>query len=228
MFTWLIIPCWTFSKWLVVWWGGKNAFVLSNYQLKLLPHSAVQHATLRDESIEILSASRHYQRGNVTHFQHMTFRIYTQKKGGELSLSICPQEQIKFKIWCGVIYHAVRFMLYCHVRRTVALKCEKKKSISNSSVDKEELSRIALRLELRNHDSEDVIPHPNTNWSQRDGSEKEIYFLSPHAHVHSHSSICRNRKMSAQRFPISPVCCLLLRLMTKHRTAAGSTGGQPS
>ncbi len=64
--------------------------------------------------------------------------------------------------------------------------------------------------------------------SQRDGSEKEIYSFSPHAHVHSHSSICRNRKMSAQRFPISPVCCLLLRLMTKHRTAAGSTGGQPS
>lgn len=125
-------------------------------------------------------------------------------------------------------------MLHFHMCRDLTFKCKKNKKnqflIPPSALyEREEILRIAPRLQLRNHDSEDVIPHPNTNLrSQRDGSEKETYSFSPHAHVHSHSSICRNRKMSAQRFPISPVCCLLLRLMTKHRTAAGSTGGQPS
>lgn len=57
--------------------------MLLKYQLKLLLQSAVQHETLRDESIEILSTSRHYQRDNMTYFQHPTFRIYTKEGGPE-------------------------------------------------------------------------------------------------------------------------------------------------
>lgn len=104
----------------------------------------------------------------------MIFRIYT-KKGrrtipGKEKKSVKKkqkQEQdpsrtnkVKNLMWChvscGEIYAVLSRVQSCSIEMW-------KKSISNSSVDKEELSRIALRLELRNHDSEDVIPHPNTN-----------------------------------------------------------------
>lgn len=52
--------------------------------------------TLRDESIEILSTSRHYQRGNVTYFQYLTIGIHT-KKGRELSLEKKKKSQWRTK-----------------------------------------------------------------------------------------------------------------------------------
>ncbi len=115
-------------------------------------------------------------------------------------------------------------MLYFHMCRAVTKNICTFLIPPSALYEREEILRIAPWL--KNHDSEDVISHPNTKSKGRI-RERDI-FLFPSPHVHSHSSICRNRKMSAQRFPISPVCCLLLRLMTKHRTAAGSTGGQPS
>jgi len=67
-------------------------------------------------------------------WQHDTFPAwhlgFTQKREENYHWKIKKKskiipEQKKFKIWCGVIYHGVRFMLYCHVCRALALKCEK-------------------------------------------------------------------------------------------------------
>jgi len=136
---WANIHWWTFSKWLVVWWGGKNAFVLSNYQLKLLPHPAVQRATLRDETIEILQYTLPAITSVATwHISSMTFRIYTKKRG-ELSLENKKKEQdhsrtkkVQNLMWCHISWSEI----YAVLSRVQSFSIEMwKKSISNSSVD---------------------------------------------------------------------------------------------
>lgn len=70
-------------QWLAAWWGGKKTFVLIKPNWSCFYSLPFNTQTLRDESIEILSTSRHYQRGNMTYFQHLTFRIYTKEGGPE-------------------------------------------------------------------------------------------------------------------------------------------------